>query len=70
MDSKILNNLEFKNEKITKLISQNKEAFDLINNTISRCFYIHEKKIDVNKDILTYKLFLETISKYDINKEF
>ena len=35
MDSKIINSLEFKNEKIVKLVSQNKEAFDLINNTVS-----------------------------------
>ena len=69
MDSKIINSLEFKNEKIVKLVSQNKEAFDLINNTVSRCFYINEKKMDVNRDILTYKIFLDTLSKYDINKK-
>lgn len=69
MEDKTLNNLEFNNEKIKKIISKNKDEFDLINSIVSKCFYIKENNINLNKDILVYKLFIDIISKFDINKK-
>jgi hypothetical protein len=69
MEDKTLNNLEFNNEKIKKIISKNKDEFDLINSIVSKCFYIKENNININKDILVYKLFIDIISKFDIHKK-
>lgn len=69
MDDKILNNLEFNNEKIKKIISQNKEEFDLINCIVCKCFYIKEKDININQEIFVYKLFIDITSKFDIHKK-